>query len=82
MTRGTATEAEPISLLATNIKAAREAKGWTQRKLADLVGVDTLAVSRWERGVATPNRDNLQALAEKLDVTVGWLYTDHGRAAA
>lgn len=66
-----------------NIKAAREAMGLTQRQLADLVnGVDSMAVSRWERGMHRPTDDNLFALADVLDQDPGWFYAEHHRAAA
>lgn len=55
----------------------------TQRELAAKVnGVDALAVSRWERGKSTPTPENLQALGGALGRDLGWLYTDHGSAAA
>lgn len=41
--------------IAANIKAARAQAGLTQRALAELVGVDTMAVSRWERGLHRPS---------------------------
>jgi transcriptional regulator with XRE-family HTH domain len=66
------------TILAANIRLAREAKGWTQRELAARVnGLDALAVSRWERAVAVPRQDNLQALAEATSRTLAWFYTDH-----
>lgn len=69
---------DPKTILAANIRAAREEKRWTQRELAERVnGVDTPAVSRWERGLVIPNGPNLQALASALEYEVGWFFTDH-----
>ncbi|MBN0047987.1 XRE family transcriptional regulator [Streptomyces actuosus] len=59
----------------SRIKAAREAQGWSQQELARRLGVGQQAVSRWERGKATPS-----------DATLGLMQTllglDHGRVSA
>jgi transcriptional regulator with XRE-family HTH domain len=69
--------------MAANIKAAREAREMTQRELASLVNdVDTLAVSRWERGVSRPTDANLHALAEALGVDVAWFFAEHPEVTA
>ena len=38
--------------------------------------VEGAYVSRWERGENMPSWENLERLAEVLDVTVAWLFTD------
>jgi transcriptional regulator with XRE-family HTH domain len=41
--------------MSTRIKAEREARGWSQQELADLVGVRHRSiVSRWEGGSRKP----------------------------
>lgn len=40
-----------IGITGKNISELREAKGWTQQKLADLLKVEIVTVSRWERAV-------------------------------
>lgn len=45
--------------------------GYTQRRLADLLGVHPLTVSRWERGTLVPTPDAtrlLVALEQALDI--------------
>jgi molybdopterin-binding protein len=37
------------------VRSVRLALGLTQRELAEIVGAHSMTVSRWERGVATPN---------------------------
>lgn len=64
--------------MAANIRHARDRKGLTQRELAARVnGVDSLAVSRWERAVAIPSEENFAALCEVLGRDYAWFYTDH-----
>jgi len=50
------------------IQEARLARGWTQQEVANRVGTTVVNVSRWERGVTSPNpyfRQKLCALFEK-----------------
>lgn len=49
---------------AEQIKALRIAQGWTQRQLADMVGVSEMAVSMWERGKSHPSEVNVGKLVE------------------
>ena len=66
-----------------NVKAARDEKGLAQRELAELLGMDQMTVSRWERGRVLPDAaTTMPRLAAALDVTIAWLYTDHEEAAA
>lgn len=46
------------------VSALRERLGVTQEELARLVGVSSMTVSRWERGVAKPSRLADQQLAK------------------
>jgi transcriptional regulator with XRE-family HTH domain len=65
-----------------NIKAAREERGLTQSALARLLGVESMAVSRWERGRVRPTDANLHALARALRRDPAWFYAEHDGAAA
>jgi transcriptional regulator with XRE-family HTH domain len=60
------------------IRQAREAKGWTQRELAnELPGkVDGPGISRWERGGVMPQSDTLEAIAAALDVDVAYFHVE------
>ena len=53
-----------------SIKSARKAKGISQRKLAELVGVQQGAVARWELGKAFPRFEKLAVIANSLDCTI------------
>ncbi|MFE2997987.1 multiprotein-bridging factor 1 family protein [Nocardia sp. NPDC059246] len=52
------------------IRDARDARGWSQADLADLVGVEAQQVSRWERDIAPPNLNNAVELSRALDISL------------
>src|SRR4051794_18339136 len=62
------------------LRAARKAKGLTQRKLADKIilpnggTLNSNAISQWETGSRGP-RDHLTALAIALEVSIEFLLT-------
>lgn len=58
--------------LGARIRAAREAKGWSQVDLAAHLGLTTTTISRWERGSSTPQRRGLRALSRALDRAPDW----------
>ncbi len=64
--------------VAENIRNARQAKGLTQRQLADAVGTDPGVVSKWERGKHTPGYPTLALLGVALEREVAWFYENHG----
>src|SRR5438270_8330897 len=58
------------------LKGEREQRGWSQARLAELIGTDAATVSRWERGYATPSpyfREHLCRLFEKRTQDLGFL---------
>ncbi len=57
--------------------AARKLRGWTQSRLAAVLGMSLNAVASWERGIRVPARSNAQWWADALGVqlpddTAGW----------
>jgi transcriptional regulator with XRE-family HTH domain len=50
--------------LGQRIKQAREERGLKQKDLAQAVHVEPMTVSRWERGVNTPDLDTLALIAQ------------------
>ncbi len=48
----------------------RKKYGYTQRNLADRLGVTDKAVSRWERGLGVPDTSMLTTLSQILDVDI------------
>jgi transcriptional regulator with XRE-family HTH domain len=65
-----------------NIRTARDLHNLSQHDLAVRLDCHAMLVSKWERGLHSPSRHNLQALSEALGRPVGWFYTDHDKAAA
>ena len=58
------------------LKWEREQRGWSQARLAELIGTDAATVSRWERGYATPSpyfREHLCRFFEKTTQDLGFL---------
>ena len=62
-----------MNTIGSYIKQYRTAKGITQERLGELVGVTTQAVSKWERG-GTPDAELLPCLAEVLGVSIDALF--------
>ena len=56
--------------MAERLVARRKAAGYSQEALAAELGVSRQAVSKWERGEASPDTDNLIALAGLYGVTL------------
>lgn len=54
----------------STIKALREKKGITQAQLADLLGVSSKAVSKWETAKGFPDITLMESLAKALSVSV------------
>lgn len=62
----TALQAPPEPRLGAWIRAIRNELDWTQKQLADEIGMGVTQndISRWERGLYTPNVFELRRLAE------------------
>ena len=56
--------------LGERIRAARQAAGLSQEKLAERLGLTRPAVTKWESGQSAPSTENLLRLAEVLGVPV------------
>lgn len=59
---------------ASRIRMAREASGFTQKKLAQQIGVSVATLDAWERGYAKPRKADFDALAAALDMSPYSLY--------
>lgn len=57
------------------IAKKRKAKGLTQARLAEMLGITDRAVSKWERGISMPDSSIMLELCEILNITVNELLT-------
>ena len=64
---------DPRQALGRRVRAARSAKGWTQRDLAEAAGMHPAYVGSVERGERNIGFDNLVRLAEALDQSLAVL---------
>ena len=64
------------------LRELREAKGLSQRKVADGIGVTPGAVALWELGMRNLSMQNLIALANLLDCTIDQLLGRDGQTSA
>lgn len=53
-----------------NIAHARKTAGKTQAQIAERIGIDTVSLSRIERGVVTPGIPTLEKIAHELNVSM------------
>lgn len=60
--------------LGRNIAEARKASGRTQAEVAEKVGIDTVSLSRIERGAVTPSITTLDRIANALGKPLGKLF--------
>lgn len=71
--------------LAANISRLRKERGMTQEQLAEVLGVTFAAVSKWERGAATPELTLIAEMCDlfgiSLDSMVGFKVQNGGAAA-
>ena len=65
--------------LTENIIRFRKAKGLSQEKVAEYMGVSRQAVTKWENGLSRPSSENLIRLARLLDVSMDVLLADPER---
>ncbi len=60
--------------LGRRIRQARKEKNWSQKRLAEELGLNApTPVNRWEAGTFTPNDDSMTKLAQCLGKSVDWL---------
>ncbi|SIN81161.1 helix-turn-helix domain-containing protein [Vannielia litorea] len=60
------------------VAGAREAMGWSQKQLAERLGVKAKTVRQWENDSAEPRANKLQMLAGMLGVSMRWLLSGEG----
>ena len=64
------------------LRTARRSAGLTQKQLAEKLQVESITVSRWERGVTSPSLPRLRRIAEITETTVSDLVRSPDAASA
>jgi transcriptional regulator with XRE-family HTH domain len=69
-------------MVGDRIKEARvQHLAMTQRELATALQIESVNVSRWERGVAEPRLPHLRRIAEMSGLPVSWFFEETGVVA-
>ena len=68
-------------MTANRLQQLRKENGYSQEVLAEKLGISRQSISKWERGEASPEIDNLLALAKIYDVTIDELLDTAGDKA-
>ena len=63
-----------LIMVGEKIQKIRKQKGLTQAQLADSINKNPNLLSRWERGEVKINAENLEKIAQALDVPISELY--------
>lgn len=71
-----------IQDVAQNVRRNRVAKGFSQRKLAELAGISEIEVKKIEAAEVKPKVRTLEAITRALDVKLGELFTPVGELKA
>lgn len=56
------------------LKVLRKEKGLTQKDIADLVHVNRVTYTNWEKGNREPNYEKLEKIADFFGVSLDWLF--------
>lgn len=52
------------------LKEVRESKGFTQKELAEKIGIDFQSISRYERNLSNPTMERAMQIATVLECTL------------
>jgi len=61
--------------IGANIRAERKRKGWSQKKLAEQIGVSSMLISFYENGSKRPSLENLLRICQMFGVRLDKLVT-------
>ncbi len=66
--------------LGANLKSLRKSKGWTQKRLAELLDVSEASISKYESNIASPPIETLRAYAQLFKISLDELLGNQGSA--
>lgn len=64
--------------LGANLKNLRKSKGWTQKRLAELLDVSEASISKYESNIAAPPIEILRSYAQLFKVSLDELLDNQG----
>jgi len=64
-----------LSDLPARLRLLREKRDVSQRELAELLQIDVMQISRYERGLSVPSAETLVRMAQMLQTTIDELLT-------
>jgi transcriptional regulator with XRE-family HTH domain len=73
---GLPSESAVVKALGTRIRELRDAKGWSQERLAEAAYLDRSYLAGIERGLRNPSVRSLLKIANALKVRVGDLFSE------
>ena len=73
------TEKERIAV-GYRLRALRERRGWDRLQLAEMLGVHSGSIARWETGGAVPHAYTMERIAELCDASSDWIRTGRGES--
>lgn len=62
-----------LEILGKTLREARENAGLTQKALAELIGISTAALSKYENGEQQPSKDVLINMSTVLDISINMM---------
>ena len=62
-----------INKTGMRIRELRDEKGISQQELADMIGINRVAVSKWETGIASPTYQRIKKLSDIFNVSTDYL---------
>lgn len=60
------------------MKMARDKRGYSMTKVAEMIGISDSAYSRLEKGVNNPSKRTVELFCQKLNISESWLRTGEG----
>ncbi|MGA9278197.1 helix-turn-helix domain-containing protein [Ilumatobacter sp.] len=64
--------------IGARLAEARSAAGFTQREIADRIGVKESTIAKWETGDTSPRGHRVSKLAGVLGVSISWILMGRG----
>ena len=67
-----------MSQFSIRLQALRESRGWSQDRLAQILGISRSAIGNYEQGIRRPDFETLEGIADIFNVPMGYLLEEKG----